>query len=232
MAEYLQPTPANKAENVRNGTEVQADRPVSLSESQNILYDTNHRIELVPVSRLAPYKGNARTHSRKQIRQIADSIRRFGFTNPVLIDNGGEIIAGHGRVAAAKLLGLNEVPTLRLSHLSAAEKRAYVLADNKLAEKAGWDREMLAIELQGLIDLDFEVELTRFEMGEIDIILDATPASQAVDDVADQVPAYDSKSCVTQPGDLWVLGHHRLVCADALEEESYRVLMEGEKAQF
>jgi len=120
MAEYLQPTPANKAENVRNGTEVQADRPVSLSESQNILYDTNHRIELVPVSRLAPYKGNARTHSRKQIRQIADSIRRFGFTNPVLIDNGGEIIAGHGRVAAAKLLGLNEVPLLRLSHLSAA----------------------------------------------------------------------------------------------------------------
>ena len=113
MAEYLQPTPANKAENVRNGTEVQADRPVSLSESQNILYDTNHRIELVPVSRLAPYKGNARTHSRKQIRQIADSIRRFGFTNPVLIDNGGEIIAGHGRVAAAKLLGLNEVPASR-----------------------------------------------------------------------------------------------------------------------
>ena len=154
MAEYLQPTPANKAENVRNGTEVQADRPVSLSESQNILYETNHRIELVPVSRLAPYKGNARTHSRKQIRQIADSIRRFGFTNPVLIDNGGEIIAGHGRVAAAKLLGLNEVPLLRLSHLSAAEKRAYVLADNKLAEKAGWDRELLAIELQGLIDLD------------------------------------------------------------------------------
>src|SRR5260370_21355391 len=128
MAEYLQPTPANNVENACNGTEVRADRPVSLSESQGVLYDTNHRIELVPVSRLATYKGNARTHSRKQIRQIADSIKRFGVTNPLLVDNGGEIIAGPGRVAAAKLLGLNAVPTLPLSHLSATENRAYRLA--------------------------------------------------------------------------------------------------------
>jgi 16S rRNA G966 N2-methylase RsmD len=233
MAEYLQPTPSNKAENVRNGTEVRADRPVSLSESQGVLYHTNHRIELVPVSRLAPYKGNARTHSRKQIRQIADSIKRFGFTNPVLVDNGGEIIAGHGRVAAAKLLGLNEVPTLRLSHLSAAEKRAYVLADNRLAEKAGWDREILAIELQGLINLNFEVELTGFDMGEIDIILDdAEDAKGEAAGPEDEVPQPLEGLSVSQPGDLWLLGKHRILCGDALDHGAYERLLDGEKAEF
>ena len=105
---------------------------------------------------------NARTHSLAQIKQIAASIKRFGFTNPVLIDDADQIIAGHGRYAAAKLLGLDAVPTVRLSHLSAAEKRAYILADNRLAEKAGWNREILAIELQGLIELDFDVEITGF----------------------------------------------------------------------
>jgi ParB-like chromosome segregation protein Spo0J len=123
---------------------------------------SEQKIELCPLSRLTPYKNNARTHSKKQIRQIAKSIKRFGFTNPVLIDDAGEIIAGHGRVEAAKLLGLAAVPTIRLSHLSETEKRAYILADNRLAEKAGWDREILAIELQGLIELDFDVELTGF----------------------------------------------------------------------
>ena len=190
------------------------------------------KVEQCAVGQLKPYPNNARTHSPRQIKQIARSIERFGFVNPVLADANGQIIAGHGRVEAAKQLGLTSVPVLRIEHLSAAEVRAYTLADNRLAEKAGWDQEMLAIELQGLIDLDFEVELTGFEMGEIDIILDGTPASQAVDDVAEEVPAYDSQSSVTQPGDLWVLGQHRLVCADALQEESYRVLMEAEKAQF
>jgi DNA methylase/ParB-like nuclease domain len=233
MAEYLQPTPANNVENACNGTEVRADRPVSLSESPVILYDTNHQIELVPVSRLAPYKGNARTHSRKQIRQIADSIKRFGFTNPVLVDNGGEIIAGHGRVAAAKLLGLNEVPTLRLSHLSAAEKRAYVLADNRLAEKAGWDREILAIELQGLINLNFEVELTGFDMGEIDIILDdAEDAKGEAAGPEDEVPEPLKGPSVSQPGDLWLLSRHRILCGDALDHGAYERLLDGEKAEF
>jgi ParB-like nuclease domain len=101
---------------------------------------SERKIELCPLGRLKPYKNNARTHSKKQVRQIANSIKRFGFTNPVLIDDAGEIIAGHGRVEAAKLLGLAAVPTIRLSHLSETEKRAYVLADNRLAEKAGWDR--------------------------------------------------------------------------------------------
>ncbi len=117
------------------------------------------KVETLPVEALRPYADNARTHSRKQIRQIAKSIERFGFCNPVLIDDRRGIIAGHGRVAAAKLLGISLVPTVRLSHLTEAQKRAYILADNRLAEKAGWDREILAIELQALIDLDFEVEL-------------------------------------------------------------------------
>ena len=185
-----------------------------------------------PLDQLHPYRNNARTHSTRQIKDIARSIERFGFVNPVLADASGQIIAGHGRVEAAKQLGLKSVPVLRIEHLSSAEIRAYTLADNRLAEKAGWDQEMLAIELQGLIDLNFEVELTGFEMGEIDIILDATPASQDVDDVADEVPAYDSKSSVTQPGDLWVLGPHRLSCANALEDGSYLILMEDQKAQF
>ncbi len=122
----------------------------------------------VPVGRLTPYTRNARTHSRAQIRKIADSIARFGFVNPVLVSAAGEIIAGHGRVAAAKLLGMAEVPVLELAHLSEAERRAYVLADNRLAEDAGWDRDLLAIELQALVDLDFEVEFTGFALAEID----------------------------------------------------------------
>jgi ParB-like chromosome segregation protein Spo0J len=130
------------------------------------------KTEYTLVRELRPYANNARTHSKKQVRQIANSIEKFGFCNPVLIDDDKQIIAGHGRVEAAKLLGIDAVPTCRLSHLSAAEKRAYILADNKLAEKAGWDKELLAIELQGLIDLDFEIELTGFEMPEIDLILE------------------------------------------------------------
>lgn len=114
------------------------------------------KVEMQLISALRPYAGNARTHSKKQIRQIAESISRFGFTNPVLVSDTGEIIAGHGRLLAANELGIAAVPTLRLSHLSAEERRAYVLADNKLALNAGWDTEILAIELQALIDIEFE----------------------------------------------------------------------------
>ena len=118
------------------------------------------RPELRNLQTLRPYQHNARTHSKRQLEQIGRSIERFGFLNPVLIDASGTIIAGHGRVEAAKQLGLSRVPTLRIEHLSDAEKRAYILADNKLAQKAGWHRETLAIELQALVDMDFEIELT------------------------------------------------------------------------
>jgi hypothetical protein len=193
----------------------------------------HHRVELVPITQIAPYSGNARTHSRKQVRLIADSIRRFGFNNPVLLDDGGGIIAGHGRLAAAKLLGFDAVPALRLSHLSATEKRAYILADNRLAEKAGWDREILSIELQGLIDLDFDVEVTGFETGEIDIILD--DADQAKDEAAgpdDRVPEPLPGLAISQPGDVWVMGTHRLLCGDARDSGAYEQLLGGEKAEF
>ncbi|HYM99168.1 MAG TPA: ParB N-terminal domain-containing protein, partial [Aestuariivirgaceae bacterium] len=189
----------------------------------------------VPLARLRPYAKNARTHSKKQIRQIADSIQKFGFTNPVLISDHEEIIAGHGRVEAAKLLGLQSVPTLRLSHLTAAQRRAYVIADNKLALNAGWDREVLALELQGLIDIDFDVEITGFSIAEIDILLDeerdssVTSSSDAENDIA---PLADPASVVTRPGDLWVLGRHRLLCGDAREVTSFQHLLEGEQADL
>ena len=147
------------------------------------------KIDYVRVHELRPYPNNARTHSKKQVWQIANSIAKFGFCNPVLIDDDKQIIAGHGRVEAAKLLGVDAVPTCRLSHLSEADKRAYILADNKLAEKAGWDKQLLAIELQYLIDLDVEIELTGFEMPEIDIILeDAREAGGASSGPEDAVP--------------------------------------------
>ena len=178
---------------------------------------------------LKPYARNARRHSKKQIKQIADSIKRFGFTNPVLIADDGEIIAGHGRVAAAKLIGMERVPTLRLSHLTEAERRAYVLADNKLALNAGWDQELLAIELQALVDLDFEVELTGFSLAEIDITLDAARDADPNGATApeDLIPPM-AQMPVTRSGDLWLLGRHKLICGDARRREDYERLLGGE----
>lgn len=173
------------------------------------------------VGDLKPYAGNARTHSDKQIAQIATSIEQFGFTNPVLIDDADGIVAGHGRVAAAHKLGLTEVPVIKLAHLSDAERRAYVIADNRLAELAGWDNEILAIELQSLsdMDLDFDLEITGFETAEIDLLLD--------DDIGDHDPADDVHEpvpgpAITQPGDVWHLGRHKLICGDALDAETYQ----------
>lgn len=182
-----------------------------------------------PVAGLTPYAGNARSHSRRQIRQIADSITRFGFTNPVLIDADGGIVAGHGRVAAAKLLGLTQVPALSLAHLDAAERRAYVLADNKLAENAGWDRELLAIELQGLIDIGFDLEITGFSLSEIDFTLDAARDSRTdAPEREDRLPAEGAGPAVTRPGDLWRLGRHRLLCGDARDPAAVDRLVAGE----
>jgi DNA modification methylase len=191
------------------------------------------KIEYTPVRELRAYPTNARTHSRKQVRLIANSIEKFGFCNPVLIDDTNQIIAGHGRVEAAKLLGIDAVPTCRLSHLSEADKRAYILADNKLAEKAGWDRQLLAIELQGLIELNVDVELTGFEMPEIDLILEeAREASGDASGPEDEVPEPSSGPAVTQAGNLWLLGAHRLLCGDARDKAAYDRLLEGSKAQF
>jgi DNA modification methylase len=191
------------------------------------------QIKQTPVRALRPHPNNARTHSNKQIKQIAKSIEKFGFCNPVLVDDANQIIAGHGRVQAATFLGLEAVPTCQLSHLSEAEKRAYILADNKLAEKAGWDKELLAIELQGLIELEVDVELTGFETAEIDFILEeAREASGAASGPEDAAPEPSPGPAVSQAGDLWLLGAHRLLCADAREQAAYDALLEGGKADF
>lgn len=189
-------------------------------------------IEMTPVSSLRPYSGNARRHSRKQVRQIAESMRRFGFTNPVLISDDGEIIAGHGRVMAAKEIGLEVVPTLRLSHLSAEERRAYVLADNKLALNAGWDHEILAIELSALIDLDFDVALTGFSLAEIDLTLDQAREAKT-DGVpsADLVPPLPSVATIRH-GELWLLGRHQLLCGDARSRADVERLLAGRQADL
>jgi DNA modification methylase len=183
---------------------------------------------------LVPYIRNPRTHTKKQIQQIAASIRTFGFTNPVLTDDEGGIIAGHGRVEAAKQLGLARVPTIRIARLTDAQKRAYILADNRIAELAGWDPSLLALELKHLteIDLDFEIEVTGFETVDIDLII--AGAAQGGDRAEEEV-AVDPDEIVTpvsQVGDLWHLGRHRLLCADALKAESYEQLLQGEKAQM
>jgi DNA modification methylase len=182
------------------------------------------------VQQLVPYPRNARTHSKRQIRQIADSIGAFGFTNPVLVDRSATIVAGHGRVEAAKLLGMKKVPTICLESLNEDQIRAYILADNKLAEKAGWDNSILAIELQHLtaVDLGFDVSLTGFEIGEIDLILQESKEKED-----EEEPVEISRGpAVTKPGDVWLLGSHRLLCGDALDEASYSVLMNGEEADL
>ena len=188
-------------------------------------------IEHLPVGQLRPYDRNARTHSAKQIAQIAASIAAFGFNNPVLIDGDGTVIAGHGRLAAAQKLGLDTVPCVRLEHLDEARKRAYILADNRLAEKAGWDPDILAIELQYLtsLDLDFEVTTTGFEMAEVDLLLGS---SEPQPDRADTLPAVVAGPPVTRRGDLWRIGRHWLICGDATEPDTYTRLLAGETAQM
>jgi DNA modification methylase len=186
-----------------------------------------------PIKTLRPYPRNARRHSKKQIRQIADSIERFGFTNPVLVSEDGEIIAGHGRVQAARLLGRRSVPTLCLSNLSEAERRAYVLADNKLALNAGWDQELLALELQGLLDMEFDLEVTGFSIAEIDLVLDQARESDVDgEDAADDEIPEPAKEVVSRRGDLWQLGRHRLLCGDARHGDDYKRLLEGELADL
>jgi DNA modification methylase len=184
------------------------------------------RISHVSPLELRPYAGNARTHSRKQIKAIAASIEAFGFVNPVLTGDDGEIISGHGRVEAARLLGLATVPTIQLSHLSPAQRRALILADNKIALDAGWDQEMLAIEFQALTDLGFEMGLTGFSTAEIDLTLEVVETSdrKPKGPDLDALPGLE-RHAVTRPGDIWTLGRHRLICADATDSNAYGRLM-------
>src|SRR5208337_2516881 len=175
---------------------------------------------------------NPRTHTPNQIKQIAASIKEFGFINPVLIDGSNGIIAGHGRVEAAKLLGMTAIPTVCADHLTPAQVRAYVIADNRLAELAGWDRKLLAIELQELsVELDFNVAITGFETAEADILIGEL--REEAPDKADAVPAIDwTRPAISQPGDLWRIGDHHLLCGNAFDRESYQRLLGSAKAQL
>lgn len=184
-----------------------------------------------PIDSLVPYANNARTHSKKQVRQIAESIRRFGFCNPILITDDNTIIAGHGRVEAAKLIGMTEVPVRKLSHLSRDEVRAYILADNKLAENAGWDRDLLAIEMQGLMDLDFDIEDLGFSTTEIDLTIGGEiSGTNEPDRLLDAIEPVGSGPGVTRAGDLWHLGPHQLLCGDARSTEVVARLCDGKPA--
>jgi DNA modification methylase len=182
--------------------------------------------------KLKPRLKNPRTHTPRQIKQIAASITEFGFINPVLIDGSDGIVAGHARVAAATSIGMADVPTVRVDHLTPTQIRAYVIADNRLAEKAGWDPTLLALELQELsVQPNFDVTVTGFEMGEIDLIIGETSASET--DEADVIPEIDrSLPAVSRPGDCWRIGDHLLLCGDALQAASYEQLLGGKRAQM
>jgi DNA modification methylase len=187
-------------------------------------------IKYLPIDALTPYATNARTHSKQQIGQIARSIQTFGFTVPVLITRNGTMIAGHGRVAAAKLLGMKLAPTIQLEGLSDDQIRAYVIADNRLPELAGWDDSVLAIEFQHLtaIDGDFDVTVTGFEIPEIDLLIQQ--ALNKKDDEDDHFQIDEAAQPVTKCGDLWQLGKHRVLCGNSLDDASLKNLIAGRKA--
>jgi hypothetical protein len=183
-----------------------------------------------PLAELCPDARNARTHSRKQVRQIANSLKKFGWTNPILTDENGKILAGHGRLEAARLLGMKEVPTICLGGLTDDEKRAYMLADNKTAANAGWDKKLLAIEFGGLIEAGFDLEVTGFDTIEIDTLLGQT-SDDDLDDEVVELPAPGAK-VVTRLDDLWLCGGQKILAGDACDPASYERLLGSETAEL
>ena len=184
------------------------------------------------IDQLQPDPNNARRHSKKQIRQITESIKAFGFNVPILIDRNGNVIAGHGRLAACRELGWSEVPTVCLDHLTSAQARAFMIADNRLSEIATWDDRLLAQQLKdlSLLGLDFSLELTGFEMGEIDLRIASLEDVPERDDPADLVPEVRAGPPVSKIGDLWQLRHHRLLCGSALDTAAFVALMREKRA--
>jgi len=187
------------------------------------------KVEYKNIKELIPYCNNSRTHSDEQVLQIASSIKEFGFTNPVLIDGQGGIIAGHGRIMAAQKLKMDEVPTITLSDLSEAQKKAYIIADNKLALNSGWDDELLKIELEQLKELDFDLGLIGFSDDELALLMGGETTEGLVDE--DQVPELVDDP-VTVLGDVWLLGNHRLMCGDSTSIDAADILMDGKKADM
>jgi hypothetical protein len=224
-----------KNSNGKVSRRIETHMQVSTSLSIKRLGDKLPRpIELRSPYSLRPAERNARTHSKKQIQQIADSMSRFGVINPVIVDDHRRIIAGHARNEAAKLLGLRQIPVIPVSHLNETEIRAYMLADNRLAEKAGWDRETLAIELGelhiALPEIGLDLGLTGFEPGEFDSLMH--DFGEGPSNPADQIPDVETDVCVAQKGDLFVLGRHRVLVGDARDPRAYTRLMRTETADM
>lgn len=191
-----------------------------------------------PISELKPSPHNARRHSDKQINQLMASIRKFGFNNVVLVDPEGVLLAGHGRVEAAKRLGFSHVPTVAIDHLTPEEARAFIIADNKIAQNSEWDDDLLASELKFLnekaieLNLEWDIEICGFDSAEIDLLIDGPPKKTPKVDADDKVPAAATGPAVSRLGDIWILGNHRLICGDALEMSTYAALLGREKAQL
>jgi DNA modification methylase len=188
------------------------------------------QIEQVPVEKLIPYVNNSRTHSEEQVAQIAASIREFGFNNPVLIDKDDTIIAGHGRIQAARKLGLAEVPCVRLEHLTETQRKAYIIADNRLALNAGWNEELLTIELNDLLADGFALDILGFDSDELKSLLDPVTPTEGLTD-EDEVPEVPEEP-KTKPGDIYKLGKHKLMCGDSTSIDAVEKLMDGQKADM
>ncbi len=189
---------------------------------------TTSEMQLVDISKLIPYQNNARTHSKEQINKLRSSLREFGFVNPVIIDREYNVIAGHGRIAAAREEGITQVPCVFVDHLTEAQKKAYILADNRMALDAGWDEDLLRVELEALEEMGYDLGLTGFDDKELAVLF---PAEEAKEDDFD-VDAELQKPAFTKAGDVWTLGRHRLVCGDATDPAVYAVLMDGTKANL
>ncbi|MCG7878644.1 MAG: site-specific DNA-methyltransferase [Candidatus Thiodiazotropha endolucinida] len=187
-------------------------------------------VQHIALEQLVPYARNARTHSDSQVAQIAGSIAEFGFVNPVLVGGNNIIIAGHGRVMAAKKLGLQTVPTIKLDHLTENQRRALVIADNKIAENAGWDEELLRLELQNLADEDFDLDLLGFDDVELDDLLTSLDDDEAAA-LDENIPEVQENP-VSRTGDIWIMGEHRLLCGDSTSEADMKKLMAGELADM
>ena len=186
-------------------------------------------MQLVDINKLIPYVNNARTHNAQQINKLRSSLREFGFINPVIIDCDFNVIAGHGRIMAAKEEGISKVPCVFVDYLTEAQKKAYILADNRMAMDAGWDEELLKVEIEALQAEDFDLSLTGFDEKELAGFFDTSDNAKEDDfDVDTEL----GKPPVTKTGDLWLLGNHRLLCGDSTKEESYALLMNGKKANL
>ena len=190
---------------------------------------TTTEMQLVAIQKLVPYINNARTHSPEQIKKLRSSLREFGFINPVIIDRDYGVIAGHGRILAAKEEGIKEVPCVFADHLTEAQKKAYIIADNRMAMDAGWDEELLRVEIEALQGMDFDPLLTGFDEKELAALFD--DGAEAKDDDFD-VDEELEKPVFSKTGDVWTLGRHRLVCGDSTKAETYETLMQGKKANL